>query len=226
VNSATQADYIEGFLKAIGARLGGPATARADILAELRDGLLQAAEANQRAGLAPGDAVQLALQQFDDAPTFAASFWLELAALRARRVVMTLFASAPIVAALWISAARSRSPRSARLFDSAPAHVSAVLQVTAAIGCGIWTLAATGRATRWLPTAPRTPLLAAAATAGITAVSDLLLLTLLATRLAGYQGPIHQLALGAAILASATRFVVTSRASRSCLRACFARTGT
>jgi hypothetical protein len=141
-----------------------------------------------------------------------------MAAARARQVVLVLFATGPVVAALWVSALRSRGPRSAEaLFDSGQAHVAAALLVALVIGCGIWTLVATGRATRWLATAPQMSLLGAAATGGIAALVDLALLSLVSARLVGFPGTLHQLALGAAVLASSTRLVLTSRASWSCL---------
>jgi hypothetical protein len=85
-----------------------------------------------------------------------------------------------------------------------------------AIGCGIWTLVATGRATRWLDMAPLTPLLGAAATGAIAVLGDLALLSMLSVRLVSFPGTVHQLALGAAVLASGTRLIFTSRASWSC----------
>jgi hypothetical protein len=60
-------------------------------------------------------------------------------------------------------------------------------------------------------------LLGAAATGGIAVVADLAVLSVLAVPLAGFPGPIHQLALGAAMLASTTRLILGSRASWSCL---------
>jgi hypothetical protein len=216
MNAGERGDPIDNWLGQVGSRLPGPAGPRKQILAELRDGLLEAAEANRRRGRP--DAIELALRQFGDAPALAACFWPEMAAARARQVVLVLFATGPVVAALWVSALRSRGPRSAEaLFDSGQAHVAAALLVALVIGCGIWTLVATGRATRWLATAPQMSLLGAAATGGIAALVDLALLSLVSARLIGFPGTLHQLALGAAVLASSTRLVLTSRASWSCL---------
>ena len=218
MNSAARSDPIDSLLMATGARLTGPAGPREDILAELRDGLVEAAEANKRNGMAHGEAVQLALRQFGDAPTLAAAFWPEMAAAKARRVVLALFATGPIVAALWASAARSRGSASeSGMFDGGQPHLAAALLVAAAIGCGIWTIVATGPVPRLPRIAPQMLLLGAAATGGIAVIADLAVLSTLAVRLAGFPGPIHQLALGAAMLASSTRLILTSRASWSCL---------
>jgi hypothetical protein len=218
MNQAARSEPIESLLGAIGARLPGPARPRDEILAELRDGLLEAAEANHREGLGYDESVQLALRQFGDAPTLAAAFWPEMAAARARRVVLTLFATGPIVAALWASAARSRGLGSETgLFDSGATHLAAGLLVAAAISCGIWTIVATGFMAQWLRVAPQAPLLGAAATGGIAVIADLALLSTLSVPLASFPGAIHKMALGAAILASGTRLILASHASWSCL---------
>ena len=65
---------------------------------------------------------------------------------------------------------------------------------------------------------PQMLLLGAAATGCIAVVADLAALSTLAVPLAGFPGPIHQLALGAAMLASSTRLILTSKASWSCSR--------
>jgi len=218
MTSAARSDPIDSLLTATGARLPGPAGPREDILAELRDGLVEAAEANKRNGMGHGEAVQLALRQFGDARTLAASFWPEMAAAQARRVVLALFATAPIVAALWAFAARSRgSAPESGLFDGGQAHLAPALLVAAAVSCGIWTIVATGPAAHSPRIAPQMKLLGAAATGGIAVLADLAVLSMLAVPLAGFPGLIHQLALGAAMLASGTRLILTSRASWSCL---------
>ncbi len=218
MNAAATTDPIESLLRAIGARLPGPARPREEILAELRDGLIEVADANERRGLGRAEAVRVAVRQFGDAPTIAAAFWPEMAAARARQVVLALFATGPVVAALWVSAARSRSLGSeSGVFDSSLSHVAAALLVAATIGCGLWTIVAAGRAPLWPHIAPQMALLGAAGMGGIAVVADLALLSMLSAPLASFPGPIHQVALGAAMLASGTRLVLTSRATRSCL---------
>ena len=218
MTGAARSDPIEALLQAIGSRLPGPARPRKEILAELRDGLLEVAEANQRRGLDHDEAAQLAVRQFGDAPTIAAAFWPEMAAGRARRVVFGLFVTGPIVVALWVWAARSRSLVSeSGAFDSSLSHVAAVLLISATIGCGIWAMIAAGRAPLWPHIAPQMALLGAAAMGGIAVVADLAMLSTLSAPLASFPGPVHQVALASAMLASATRLILTSLASRSCL---------
>jgi hypothetical protein len=218
VTVAPRSDPIDSWLLAIGARLPGPARPRQEILAELRDGLVEVADANQRRGLTRDQAVQLAVRQFGDPSTLAAAFWPEMAAARARQVVLGLFVTGPIVAALWVSAARSRGSGSeSGLFDSGLTHLAAVLLITATIACGIWAIVATGRITRWPHIAPQMALLGAAAMGGIAVVADLALLSMLSAPLASSPGYIHQVALGTAMLASGIRLILTSRASRACL---------
>jgi hypothetical protein len=218
VNGAARSNAIDSLLSAIGARLPGPARPREDILAELRDGLVETVEANERKGLGHYEAVQLALRQFGDADTLAASLWPEMAAARARRTVLALFAAGPIVAALWASAARSRGPGSeSGLFDSGLSHFAVALLIVATIGCGLWTIVATGRTSHWPHIAPTQALVGAAAMGGVAVVADLAVLSLLSIPLASFSGPIHELSLGAAMLASGARLVLASRASWSCL---------
>jgi hypothetical protein len=50
------AQLIESYLSQVTTALPGPARARADIVAELRGGLLDAADAHRRAGLGPAAA--------------------------------------------------------------------------------------------------------------------------------------------------------------------------
>jgi HAAS len=211
---------IDAYLRQIAARLPGPAGARRAILAELRDGLLHAVEEHEQEGMADAAAVDLAVKRFGDPAGLAAAFWPELAAARARRTVWAVWATAPIVAALWMAAARSRGMTArSGLFDGTPTHAFAVILALVAVGAGVWTLAGTGHASRWLGLDPRGFALAAAAVAGTTMLADLALLALLSWRLAAFPGTIHRLALALAMLASGARLLLAGRAGRSCLQA-------
>jgi hypothetical protein len=140
-----RAESVDAFLQAVAARLPGPTKPRAEILAELRDGLLEAVADDERAGVGHDEAVQRALRRFGDPPALAQAFWPELAAARARRSALALFATARIVAALWIAAARERGiNQGGHLFDSSLAHAAAALLIAAAISAGALTLLTTG----------------------------------------------------------------------------------
>jgi len=212
------AESIASFLQAVGARLPGPRRHRAAILAELDDGLLEAIESNQRAGLERAKAVGLALREFGDAESLAASFRPELMIARGRRTALALLGAAPVVVVLWIAAARSRDSRGlSRLFDSPVDHLAAALLITAVIASGIWTIATTGRASRWLSLPPHAALLAATAMGLITVTSDLAAVAILGVRLADFPGTPHALVLAAAIAASFVSMILAARASWSCV---------
>jgi hypothetical protein len=207
---------IERFLAAVAARLPGPARMRGEILAELRDGLLEAADAHSN--LTRDEAVLLAVREFGDPLALVSSFVPELAAARARRTVLALLAASPVVIALWMSAASVINERSsAVLLERIATRLPGALLVLATVACVAWMLAASGRASRWFALPPGGSLRGAAAIGGLSAVADLAALLLLTARLIGYHGTLHLIALAAAIAASTTRLRVASRASRACL---------
>lgn len=211
-------DSVEGFVRAVALRLPGPARLRDDILAELSDGLLEAADAGERAGADRDEAIRLAVQGFGDPRALAASFTPELMLARGRRTALALLASTPIVVALWIAAARSRgSTGVSRLFDSPADHLAAGLLLLAQAICGAWTIVVTGRAGRWLHAPPVTSLLGAAAVGALTVVGDLAAIAVLTARLAQFPGTVHWLFLVAAIAASTLGALIASRAGWRCL---------
>jgi len=57
---------VESYLAAVAARLPGSGRARTAIVAELRAGLLDAIDAYQDAGLAPDEAMAVAIREFGD----------------------------------------------------------------------------------------------------------------------------------------------------------------
>jgi hypothetical protein len=95
------AQPIESYLAQVTAALPGPA--RADIVAELRDGLLDATDAHVSAGLAPPAAAQAAVAEFGHPAQVAAAFRPGLAASQARHVAATLLATG----LAWAAAARA-----------------------------------------------------------------------------------------------------------------------
>ncbi len=96
---------VERYLAEVTARLPGPARAHAGIVAELRSGLMDAQDAQQSAGLPPGQAGAAAISEFGDPAQIADAFRPELAATQARRVVVMLLVTGPLVGLLWIAEA-------------------------------------------------------------------------------------------------------------------------
>ena len=218
---------IECYLSEIAGRLAGPARARRDILAELGAGLADAADAYRSTGLGPDQAARAAITEFGPPDQVADGFRAELTAAQARRTVLTLVRTGPLIGLLWTGAALASHigaqltspwhwagmPASARLIT----HLAAIALATA-IGSAIFTLAATGRLTRWLPARPgRLPAYPAALAAGGTAAIDVTLLTLLATQVASTPGRLAALPVAAAAVGSLVRLILTTRAARNCL---------
>jgi hypothetical protein len=186
------APLIESYLAQVTAALPGPARARADIVAELRGGLLDAADAHRRAGLAP-PAAQAALAEFGHPAQVAAAFRPGIAASQARHVAATLLATGPLIGLAWAAAARAshigiRDAPPWHWAGTPPAAPLAFPLFAAVFFITVWTavitLAATGRLTRWLPDRPRlAPATAAIAGFGA-ATADAILLPLLTSQLA------------------------------------------
>lgn len=219
---------VEDYLAEVGARLPGPARERADIIAELRDGLLDAVDAYRDAGLDPADmadAAAAAIGEFGDPGRIAAAFGPGLALSQARRVALTLLVTGPLVGLLWGTAATASHIGSRHVppwhwVGALPGSLM-VFPLAAAIAIAVWTalftVAATGRATRWLPDRPRlAPGTAAVAGFGA-AAADVALFVLLASQLTVAPGVLAAAPAAAAAAASATRLFLAGRAARRCL---------
>src|SRR5260370_11789739 len=96
MSAVATSDPIETLLQAIGARLPGPARPREEILAELRDGLIEVADANERRGLGRAEAVRLAVRQFGDAPPLPPAFSPEMPPPRPRQSTLAFSPPPPI----------------------------------------------------------------------------------------------------------------------------------
>jgi HAAS len=224
--SPAPAQPIESYLAEVAAALPGPARARAGIVAELRGGLLDAADAHRHAGLAPPAAARAAMAEFGHPAQVAAAFRPGIAASQARHVAITLLATGPLIGLLWAAAARAShiGARDAPPWQWAhmpPATPIAVPLIAAVFFVTIWTalitLAATGRLTRWLPHRPRlAPTTAAVAGFGAATV-DVILLALLVSQLAHAPGTLAAGPIAVAAVASSTRLILARRAGQRCL---------
>ena len=217
---------VERYLAEVTARLAGPGRARAGIVAELRSGLLDAADAHRSAGLPPAQAALAAIREFGEPAQVADGFRAEIAASQARRVAVALLVTGPLVGLLWIAAA-SASHLGLRLglpwqWAGSPSGLHLGIHLIAiAAGVTAWAgllgIATSGRLTRWLPDRPRRPPMAAAV-AGFGAMgADGLGLALLAAQLATAPGRLSPALAAAAAVASVARLLLAGRAARRCL---------
>jgi hypothetical protein len=220
------AQLIESYLAEVTAALPGPARARADIVAELRGGLLDATDAHRRGGLAPPAAAHAAVAEFGHPAQVAAAFRPGIAASQARRLAATLLATGPMIGLLWAAAARAshlgvRDAPPWQWASSPPAASIAFPLIVAVFLITIWTavitLAATGQLTRWLPYRTRlAPTAAAIAGFGAAAV-DVILLATLASQLVIAPAKLAAAPIALAAAASTTRLILARRAGRRCL---------
>ncbi len=217
---------LESYLAEITARLPGAARTRAGIVAELRSGVLDAADAYRSAGLRQPEASLAAIREFGDPAQVAAGFGAEIAAGHSRRVAVTLLVTGPLVGLLWVATAAAshlgiRFAPPWQWTGPSPGLSAGIGLVAVAAGVTAWAavvgIAATGRLTRWLPARPRRAPMAAAV-AGFGAVSaDGLGLALLALQLAVAPGKLSPLLAAAAATASLVRLMLARRAARHCL---------
>jgi hypothetical protein len=211
---------LDGYLTELEAALAGPAAARAAIVAEVADGLTEAAAAHRRRGLAPADAAAAAAAEFGDAQVVAAGFGAELAARTGRRVGLGLLATGPLVGLVWLgtvlanAAAIGRPPPAGLVL--VPVLFAAVLAV--AVPAAVVSVLASGRLARWLPSDPRLAPAAAGLAAPCCVAGDTLLLSGLLAWTVTLGGPAWPLGVTAAT-ASAVRLTLAGRAARRCVAA-------
>lgn len=224
----TGSPCIEAYLSEVAAALPGPARARDDMLAELRSGLLDAADAYRAAGHLPDEAAAAAAAEFGDPRQVAAAVRPELAARQARRTALTLISTGPLVGLLWAAAATAshiaihRAPPW-QWHGMPPATPVAIplfgALVVTFMGAALLTVAATGSLTRWLPASPRTAPSAAAIAGFAAAAADLAVFILLASKLASTPAALAPAPIVAAATASLARLTLARRAARLCLTA-------
>ncbi|GAB1817863.1 permease prefix domain 1-containing protein [Herbidospora sp. RD11066] len=92
---------FDAYLHELATTLRGPRRARNDLIAEARDGLLDAAEAYEEEGLPPDAARARAVSDFGPVAEVAPGFQEELTAAQGRRTATLLFLSTPAVALMW-----------------------------------------------------------------------------------------------------------------------------
>jgi hypothetical protein len=214
---------IDAYLARVADDLPGPRGARAAILAELRSGLLDAAEAHRRAGLTPSAAARAATGEFGDPIQIASAFRAELTTARARRLAVVLLASAPLIALAWVGAAAGSHLDSRHALPWLSPSVSPAWHVALPIAAfalivgacaAAAAVVATGRITRWFPNCARfAPASANAAGVAVAAV-DVILLLLLSRQLARAPATLDATPVTIAAVASTTRLFFARQAFR------------
>lgn len=119
---------IEEYVRVLGRRLSGTGRLKADLLAEARDGLIDAAEAYREQGLSPAAAQVRAVAEFGPIRRVLPDYQAELAVSAARRVAL-LLATVPVTLGslstlMWHGAPWTRGP-----IDPNPAYSLVALVV-------------------------------------------------------------------------------------------------
>ncbi|WP_422773347.1 permease prefix domain 1-containing protein [Plantactinospora sp. WMMC1484] len=92
---------IEGYLADLDRALRGPRRAKASLLREARDSLVDAAEAYTETGLTPEAAARHAVDDFGDVARIAPDYQAELALAQGRRTALLVFATLIAQPPIW-----------------------------------------------------------------------------------------------------------------------------
>ncbi|MCX4970579.1 permease prefix domain 1-containing protein [Streptomyces sp. NBC_00654] len=211
-------DPIESHLADLTAALHGPAGAKGRMVAELREGLLDAARAMSAEPGSDRDAARRAVREFGTVAELAPSFQHELTMAQARRTARTVLLIVPGPVLCWYLVALSAGTAVHRLPGPVQlwiAHLGGTAALTALLA-GVL-LAATGSLARLLPTPQRLPLVVA--WTGTTAAAALALsaLTLTVASVLAANWPLSAAACVVTI-ALHTRLAASARACRECAR--------
>ena len=192
---------IAAYLDELGARLLGPRRRRAQILAELRDGLDQATDQHLNAGMSAQQAQTAAVAQFGSPEAVADAFEGELATAYARRTIALYVITGPLVGIWWLLLLHPDPWRAGLI--ALLAAIPVLPLITIAIFTAGGTFATTGRLMRWLPeTSPHRALTATVAIAGLCTIADVTMISIVAT----WATPVRPLAL-IALAASLARIL-------------------
>lgn len=98
---------IEAYLAELAGTLRGPGRAKADLVAEARDGLVDAATAYHAAGMDPAAAERRAVQEFGEVREIAPGYQTELGLAQGRRTALQLGGVLAVQPVAWWLASRS-----------------------------------------------------------------------------------------------------------------------
>ena len=211
---ADAVDVIDRYLADVARALPGSAPMDAAVLAELRADLIEAAVGLTSQQPGPVAAAHAAIAEFGSIDTIAGAFRPELTTRRARRLGVILLASGPLVGGCWLAAALGSGSGAGSAWRWLPVMVAPLLIVGSPATA--FTVATTGRLTRWLPTSSTLCGAVAAIAGAAAAAGDLLLLLGCAVLLAlAVPAPSPLVVLAAA--ASLARLTFVARAAHSAL---------
>lgn len=94
-------NMIEAYVAELDKALRGPRATKADLLAEARDGLIDAADAYENAGLDRCDAERRAVAEFGAVPEIAPDYQTELGLAQGRRTALLIFFVLAAQPVLW-----------------------------------------------------------------------------------------------------------------------------
>lgn len=92
---------ISRYVDSLDERLRGPAAVKADLLAEARDSLHDAADSHRDGGLSPEDAERRAVEEFGPLAVIATDYQGELAVAHAATTLRTVAVLIPLTYVLW-----------------------------------------------------------------------------------------------------------------------------
>jgi hypothetical protein len=157
--------------------LRGPRRRRAQILAELRDGLDQAIADQRTDGRTEDQAVESAIDRFGTPQAVADAFAGELVTVYGRHTIAWYIATGPLVGIWWLLLLQPHPWRAGLVAVLTAIPILPLIAVAIATAAG--TFATTGRLIRWLPEAsPDRALTATIAIAALALAGDLTVITL------------------------------------------------
>jgi hypothetical protein len=210
------ADPIEEYVSTLAAALHGPARAKARMIAEIRDGLTDAAAARTSEGEPPESAARGALREFGTAADLIPDCQAELTIVQTRHTARLVILTTTALLAYWQltwtvhEAGPAGLPRVVQLFGT---NLSILTGAAALLATT--TLAATGVLARWLPTPRRLPLVVAWTGTITSAVLGIATITLVVA--SAFTASRLLMMLGGALAAAAHPVLAASaRACRRC----------
>jgi hypothetical protein len=170
--STAAEDRIDAYLGELSRLLRGPRRRRAQILAELRDGLEHAIADQTTHGRTDEQALASAIERFGTPQAVADAFAGELGTAHARHTIAWYIATGPLVGVWWLLLLQPHPWRTGLLALLAAIPVLPLIAIAIVTAGG--TFATTGRLIRWLPEAtPYRALTAIIAIAALALVGDL-----------------------------------------------------